>query len=151
MQRKTSPIKAILVGVLLIGAVALLINVLIGVRAAPTPDAFVNERTLTEAIETAGAQDRHVIAVATADWCAPCQHYKRDALADADVGAWIEANAVPVMVDVTDGPPPDAGMLNVGAIPATYLLRNGEVVATRVGAIPADDLLTWLKSEAPAN
>lgn len=112
-------------------------------RTAPTPPVFDTGMTLTRAVEDAGSSDRLVLAVATADWCSPCQGYKRGALVDARVEAWIEANAVPVYIDI-DESPDDARLLDVQSIPATYLIRDGEVIARASGAMGAGALLEWL-------
>jgi thiol-disulfide isomerase/thioredoxin len=112
-------------------------------RTAPTPPAFDTGMTLTRAVEHAGSSDRLVLAVATADWCAPCQGYKRGALTDPRVEAWIESNAVPVYINI-DESPDDARLLGVQSIPATFLIRDGEVVARASGAMGAGALLDWL-------
>ena len=118
-------------------------------RAAPTPPVFDEQVTLASAIDAAASADqpRFVFAVATADWCAPCQGYKRGALTDQRVERWIMDNAVPVYIDV-DERPDDAAVLGVSGIPATFLLRDGQVVAAASGAMGADQLLGWLDEAA---
>ncbi|MFG0274096.1 MAG: thioredoxin family protein [Phycisphaerales bacterium] len=112
-------------------------------RTAPTPPAFDTGLTLASAVDTARSGDRYVLAVATADWCAPCQGYKRGALVDPRVEAWIEDHAVPVYINI-DESPGDARLLDVQGIPATYLIRDGQVVARASGAMGAGALLDWL-------
>lgn len=117
-------------------------------RTAPTPPVFDDEVTLAAAVDAAAAdEDRFVFAVATADWCAPCQGYKRGALTDQRVEQWITNNAVPVYINV-DERPDDAAALGVRGIPATFLLKDGVVVASASGAMGADQLLAWLDDAA---
>ncbi|MEM1423766.1 MAG: thioredoxin family protein [Planctomycetota bacterium] len=116
---------------------------------APTPDALtrVSADDIETAVEMAREQDRVVVAIATADWCPPCQTYKRNALVDERVERWMRENAVAVIVDTTDrqAPNPDAAALGVRSIPATYVINaDAQIVTHATGALTADDLLTML-------
>lgn len=139
-----------------LAAIAVLLVVVVGLAAvqlirsqgvAPVPEAFEAEQTLDEAVDLARVDDRVVLAIATADWCGPCQSYKRGALADAQVQDWIDENAVAVMVDI-DAMPADARRLmepaGVNGIPATFLLHDGQVIAHFVGGRDAETLREWL-------
>ncbi|MEM1423767.1 MAG: thioredoxin family protein [Planctomycetota bacterium] len=119
--------------------------------AAPTPLAFSSDAAtdLPGAVARAEREGKVVVAIATADWCPPCQAYKRNALADADVNAWLDANAVALNLDVTDAEsaPPAASTLGVRSIPATYVVSaDGRVLASRVGALSAPELIDFLES-----
>lgn len=119
-------------------------------RTAETPGVFRDGVSLTAAIAEARESDRVVVAVATADWCGPCQAYKRGALADGGVQSWLEANSVPVMVDVTHEPPADAAFLEIGPIPTTYVIDGeGRVLARLVGNTGAGEVLSFLREHAP--
>lgn len=115
-------------------------------RAAPTPVSMQNASTdLASAVDRAKREDKIVFAVASADWCAPCQTYKRDALASGEVSDWLDANAVTLTLDVTSGTTSDAEALGVGPIPASFILdADGNVLASRLGAVPENELLAWL-------
>lgn len=115
--------------------------------AAPTPAMFEKSVSLDSAIATAETSGKPVFAVATADWCAPCQSYKRSALADERVQAWVNERAEPVFIDV-DEDQQAAQRLGVRSIPATYLIRDGEVVSSFAGAASADSLLQWLEKNS---
>lgn len=113
---------------------------------APVPAVFeAGERSLQAALERAEAEDRVVFAVATADWCGPCQSYKKGALTDPRVAQWVGANAVPLYLDI-DASPEDAEALAISGIPASFIIRDGRVVARQGGLMSADELVGWLES-----
>jgi thiol:disulfide interchange protein len=140
----------VLFGFVMIGVLAVIMLTRGG--TAPTPAAFTGDAatmSLGEARERAGEQGRVVFAVATADWCGPCQTYKKGALADTRVEAWLNERAVPLILDVTDGMPPDAESLGVQTIPASFVIApDGRVLASQAGAMSADQLLPWLEQAA---
>ena len=139
---------AIPIGVIVV-ALVVLINALASGRTAPTPGVFADATSLDDAVARARADGRVVFAVATADWCPPYQKYKRGALADERVAAWLEAYAAPVSIDATDGPTPETERLGVSAIPASFVLNGrGEIVARWTGDLPADELLAKLSAAA---
>ncbi|MEQ8769823.1 MAG: thioredoxin family protein [Phycisphaerales bacterium] len=111
---------------------------------APTPGAFAGQTRLAAAIEQSNETGRPVIALATADWCPPCQALKRGALVDARVASLIDERAIPVYVDV-DKHPDEARQLGAASIPTTYVIRNGEITAKVTGALAPDDYLGWLE------
>ena len=117
---------------------------------APTPEAFVDKVSLDEALARSEQTGKPVLVMATADWCGPCQSLKRGALSDPEVSAWIGEHAIAVYADFTDGTTEEAQragrLLGIEAYPTLVLLRDGEVVGRRVGVLPADELLGWLRS-----
>lgn len=124
--------------------------VVVGVRVfqggvAETPEALAGEMTLSGAMDESRETGKPVLAVVTADWCGPCQALKRGALADAEVSSWIEANTVAVAIDA-DASPDDARSLGVSSIPATIVLKDGQIADRMVGNVGADDYLAFLKS-----
>ncbi|NJK32396.1 MAG: thioredoxin family protein [Deltaproteobacteria bacterium] len=105
------------------------------IRDAPTLDAAVK----------AAASDRIIIAFATADRCAPCQQYKKDALNDPSVLARLaHPRFIPTHVEVDRTPQLADEYLGSRAIPMTYALREGKVIAELRGQRSAADLLEWL-------
>lgn len=116
---------------------------------AQTPEVFAAQASFNDALDKAKATGKPVFAVFSASWCPPCQGYKRGALADDKVAQWLEANTVPVYVDV-DEQPNAARKLDVSSIPATFMLSpTGEVSAKAVGPLSTKDLLGWLDSNKP--
>ncbi len=104
----------------------------------------LTQRPLDAAITHARA-DQLVIAFATADRCAPCQQFKRDALNDPAVLARLaEPRFVPTHVEVDQAPDLAQKHLGTTAIPMTFALRDGEIVAELRGQRSAQQLLAWL-------
>lgn len=76
---------------------------------------------------------------------APCQQYKRDALNDEAVIARLsDGRFLPTHVEVDRSPELASTYLGGRAIPMTYALRDGKVIATLRGQRSAADLLKWL-------
>ena len=108
------------------------------------PSLIADGPAVDEAVEAAGA-DRTVVAFATADRCAPCQQYKRDALNDAGVIARLSAGGFVVThVEVDREPELAEAYLRSRAIPMTYAIRDGEVIASLRGQRSAAELIAWL-------
>ncbi len=116
--------------------------------SANTPALFDGSpATLDAAMAEASSNGRVVFAYATADWCGPCQSYKKNTLSDPRVEKWVATNAVPVYIDV-DHAPADAQRLEVQGIPATLIIKDGMIVDRQVGAVPPGALLPWLEQAA---
>ncbi|MGD1916248.1 MAG: thioredoxin family protein [Phycisphaerales bacterium] len=110
------------------------------------PSLIADAPTLDVAIEEAG-DARLVIAFATAERCAPCQQYKRDALNDGEVIAVLSDDRfLATHVEVDRSPELVDAHLGSRGIPMTYALRDGEVIAQLRGQRSASDLLGWLES-----
>lgn len=108
------------------------------------PDYFDTQLSLEGAMQRAGDEGRVVLAVATADWCAPCSSYKQNALRDERIASWASDNAIPIMIDI-DARPEEAAALGVSSIPRTVVIRDGRAVAAVEGALPANMLLEFLQ------
>ena len=108
------------------------------------PPLLANGPSLDAAIDRAQS-DQLVIAFATADRCAPCQQFKKDALNDpAVVRRLARPEFVATHVEVDRKPELAAAWLGGPAIPMSYALRDGEVIATLRGQRSASDLMAWL-------
>lgn len=100
---------------------------------------------LEEAIRLAAERDAVVVAFATADRCAPCQQYKKDAINDPRVVERLgDPRLVAAHVEVDREPEVAEAYLGSRAIPMTYALRGGERVGVLRGQRSADELLAWL-------
>lgn len=115
-----------------------------GGGVAPMPSVFDPSVTLASATAAAKGSDKPVLVFATADWCGPCQVFKRGALADERVATWIREHTWPVYLDI-DKSKNDAAALGVRAIPCLILLKGESIVDMIDGAHEADVVLEWLK------
>jgi thiol:disulfide interchange protein len=105
---------------------------------------------LDQAIAIAASEGRTVIAFATADRCAPCQQYKKDALNDPRVIERLgDGRLIATHVEVERSPELAEQYLGARAIPMTYALRGGERIAELRGQRSAEELLAWLNEVAP--
>lgn len=113
------------------------------------PDRLANAPALDEAVRTSRESRQTVIAFATADRCAPCQQFKKDALHDPRVLERLDdPRLIATHVEVDRNPDLADAWLGGRAIPVTYALRDGRVVATLRGQRPAEELLRWLDEHA---
>ncbi|MFG0291640.1 MAG: thioredoxin family protein [Phycisphaerales bacterium JB050] len=144
-SRATSVLKTLLYGLLIVG---LLSGVMfMRTRPAPTPEVFRQDLSVTDAIDLASESDRPLLAVITADWCAPCQSYKRGALASEEVQTWIAENTIAVMFNADTMSRSDAMLLNfAGSIPATAMVIDGRVVGQFEGTTNSGALMNWMKA-----
>lgn len=113
-------------------------------RVAPTPEAFAGSVSLDDGIREGADSGKPVLALVTADWCPPCQMLKRETLTDPAVAAWIDEHMIAVYID-SDANPEDAAKLGVRSLPTTMLLRDGKVLASKKGFVPAEEYLDFLK------
>ncbi len=109
------------------------------------PPLIADGPSLGDAVRDAG--DTIVVVFATADRCAPCQQYKRDALNDEAVIARLaELGVVVTHVEVDQEPDAAEQYLGSKAIPMTYALRQGAKLTELRGQRSAAELLAWLDS-----
>jgi len=79
-----------------------------------------------------------------AEWCGPCKM----------VGPVLEEIATELQGKLTiakvnvDENPSTPGKYGIRSIPTLMLFKNGQVVATKVGAVPKAALQTWIKENA---
>lgn len=89
--------------------------------------------------------DRLVVVFATADRCAPCQQFKKDALNDpAVIERLAETRFLATHIEVDRAAELAEAHLESRAIPMSYALRDGAVIATLGGQRSAAELMAWL-------
>lgn len=108
------------------------------------PPLIADAPPLDAAIAQAGTS-RVVVVFVTADRCAPCQQYKRDALNDEAVIARLsDARFLPTHLEIDRSAALADAYLGARSIPMTYALRDGKVIAQLRGQRSAADLSAWL-------
>jgi thioredoxin-like negative regulator of GroEL len=119
-------------------------------RTVKLPPEIGEAPQLDQAVAIAASERRIVIAFATADRCAPCQQFKKDALNDPRVIERLgDPRLIATHVEVDRSPEVAEQYLGGRAIPMTYALRDGECVAELRGQRSAEELLAWLDDVAP--
>jgi len=101
-----------------------------------------------QAVET----DKPMILFFTGAWCSPCQIMKRQVWADDQVASKVNAEFVPVTIDV-DNPGAAATLSRYGVhITPTTILTDpaGSVLQEERGGMSKADFLDWLGKAEPA-
>ena len=75
-----------------------------------------------------------------AEWCGPC---KQIGPSLEELSIEYDGKIKIVKVNVDDNPV-SPGRLGVRGIPALFLFKNGEMVATKTGAAPKSELQKWI-------
>lgn len=126
-----------------------LLAAVVGIRAiagggvAEMPPLFDPNVTYEDATQRAAESGKPVLVFATADWCGPCQTFKRGALKDASVIDFATSNTEPVYLDIDDHPDL-ARQFGVQGIPAMMMVRDGRIVDRFAGVRSASDTIAWL-------
>jgi thiol:disulfide interchange protein len=94
---------------------------------AQVPDVFSDGYSLEQARALSAETGKPIFALATADWCAPCQTLKRGPLQDPEVAAMIREHSIPVYLE--DGKNRDEiKQLGPRGYPTSFIVEDGEVV-----------------------
>ena len=78
-----------------------------------------------------------------AEWCGPC---KQISPALEEMATEMGGKVTIAKVNIDDNPSVPS-KYGVRGIPTLILFKNGEVAATKVGALPKSQLVEWVESE----
>lgn len=118
----------------------------VAIEPTDLPPALAFGPSLEEAMAQSEKNGLPVVAFATADRCAPCQQFKKDALNDPRVVELLSGlRVIATHVEVDKESEAAGEHLGSVAIPVTYLLRDGKVADSLAGMRSADELLAWLR------
>ncbi len=100
------------------------------------------------AFAEAGRVNKPVLMYFTADWCPPCKMMKRWTFSDRRVKQQLEANYVPLRVDMTARSPVNDAMgarFKLAGWP-TFIVASpaGQELRREVGGMGADDFIVWI-------
>ena len=88
--------------------------------------------------------DIPVIVDFWAEWCGPC---KQIGPSLEELSAEYEGKVKIVKVNIDDNPGSPA-QFGVRSIPALFMVKNGEVVSSKVGAAPKSAIAGWIDESA---
>lgn len=114
----------------------------------PLPAALQDAPPLPQALDAARQSGKPVLVFATADRCGPCQQYKKDALNDPRVVAWIGEGRAHVAHVEVDRQADAVSLLPSAAIPMTYWMVDGKVTASLRGQRSAEELLEFVRGRS---
>jgi thioredoxin 1 len=82
-----------------------------------------------------------------AEWCGPC---KQIAPALEDLSKDLGSKLTVTKINIDDNPQ-TPGKYGVRGIPTLMIFKNGQVAATKVGALPKNKLYEWVESVVGPN
>lgn len=116
---------------------------------AATPGVFAAGLNLDDALARSEREGKPVFVFVTADWCGPCQVYKRNALSDTQVETLVAESMLPVYIDVDRDVKAVERLgrlgLTIKGVPTSALVRGGKLTKSFSGGVSASKLLAWLK------
>ncbi len=87
--------------------------------------------------------DKPVLVDFWAEWCGPCRQLSPIL---EDLAAELGDKVTIAKVNIDDSPEAP-GKYGVRGIPTMIMFKNGEAIATKVGAVPKSQLKEWIESQ----
>lgn len=104
-------------------------------------------KNITEAKEISSESNKNMLLFFTGDWCVPCKIMKREIFADHETMLAINAQVVPLEVNIDDASSKElVELYNIGATPILIFTDSkGEVLDYSVGKINKETFHAMLK------
>ena len=105
------------------------------------------QHDLETALATARTQQRPVLVVFGAEWCPPCRAMKREVWPDAEVSQAVEANFVPVYIDIDDQQRRSiSARYGISSIPSVLILNHAGDVLSHRNSMSRSQTLQFLQA-----
>lgn len=125
--------------------IALALLTLLRSRTAPIPPVFSERLTYAQGLERAATSGKPLLVFATADWCGPCQSFKRSTLVEPEVESLIRDRFIPVYLNIDENQDA-AASLAIHRIPASVVLKDGRPAGKLEGAVTGAEYVAWLNT-----
>lgn len=140
--------RAVLWGLVIVAALGLALLLDLGQQSQAGPDLIGWNKDYAAAEAAAAQTGQARLVYFGADWCGPCKSMSAEVFSQPEVAEQIRQSYLPVKVDLTSPGQAEtqlAQRYNAAYIPTMVIVRpSGEVVSSRTGYLPANDLLAWL-------
>lgn len=100
----------------------------------------MKQLTTTESLDDLVSQHEYSLLLFSATWCGPCKAMS-SVVEEASILMNDRINAVKIDVDKSMNEASDYGIRNV---PTLLLVKDDEIVAQQVGALPPVQFMQWL-------
>ena len=101
----------------------------------------MKQLTSADSLDTLLSQHEYSLLFFSASWCGPC---KSMTPVVAGVSNMMSERFNTIKLDV-DNSPTYAADFGIRSVPTLVLVKNEEVIAQRVGALPPQQLMQWLE------
>ena len=98
----------------------------------------LNDGTFNDAI----CSEKPILVDFWAEWCGPCRMIGPSL---EDIAKEMDGKLKVVKVNIDENPTTPS-RYNVRSIPTLLLFKNGQVAATKIGAVPKKSLQDWVES-----
>ncbi len=131
---------------IIVASTIVIINARSSSAPAEKPAIFAQNLSFPEATKASAQSGKPVLVYATASWCGPCQSFKRGALSDPEVERLITSRTLPVYLDI-DEYSATASMLGVTSVPRLIVMKDHQILATRVGVMSAEQTRAFITEQ----
>lgn len=100
----------------------------------------MKQLTATESLDDFVAQNEYSLLLFSASWCGPCKSMS-SVIEDTSTLISERINTIKIDVDKSSNEASDYGVRNV---PTLMLVKENEIIAQQIGAVPPVKFMQWL-------